>query len=146
MAKKIQVKFVLHMIAWKATPAPPVGPILWQHGINIWAFVKEFNDKTQETMQAYIGTEIKVPVDIEVYIDRSFSMTILPPLTSSLLKHKAKIKSGSGEPNTNKVATLSSWDLEDIIDVKISVMNTNNRDSMRNSIIGTAKSMGIEVK
>jgi len=146
MAKKIQVKFVLHMLAGKATPAPPVWPILWQHGINIGAFVKEFNDKTMETMQKYSGTNIKVPVEIEVYIDRSFSMNILPPLTSSLLKFKAKIKSGSGEPNKTKVATISSNDLEDIIDVKLPVMNTNNRDAARISIIGTAKSMGIEVK
>jgi len=146
MAKKIQVKFVLHMIAWKATPAPPVWPILGQHGINIWAFVKEFNDKTQEVMQKYPWTDIKVPVDIEVYIDRSFSMNIMPPLTSSLLKFKSKIKSGSGEPNKQKVATLSSGDLEEIIDVKLPVMNTNNRESARISIIGTAKSMWIEVK
>ncbi len=71
------------MPAWKATPAPPIGPILWQHGINIGAFVKEFNDKTMETMQAYWGTQVKVPVNIKVYIDRSYDMEILPPVTSS---------------------------------------------------------------
>ncbi len=146
MAGKIQVQFTLHMPAGKATPAPPIGPILGQHGINIGEFVKKFNDDTMETMQKYGGAEIKVPVDITVFIDRSFKMVIHPPVTSSLLKYKAKIKSGSGEPNTTKVATLSEADLEEIIDIKMPVMNTNNRDSIRKSIMGTARSLGIEVK
>lgn len=97
-------------------------------------------------MQKYGGAEIKVPVDITVFIDRSFKMEIHPPVTSSLLKYKANIKSGSGTPNTTKVATLSEADLEEIIDIKMPVMNTNNRDSVRNSIKGTAKSLGIEIK
>ncbi len=134
------------MPAGKATPAPPIGPILGQHGINIGEFVKKFNDDTMETMQKYGGAEIKVPVDIKVFIDRSFSMEIHPPLTSSLLKYKAKIKSGSGEPNTTKVATLSKADLDEIIDIKMPVMNTNDREAVRASIMGTAKSLGIDVK
>jgi len=134
------------MPAWKATPAPPIGPILWQHGINIGAFVKEFNDKTNDTMQKYGGAVIKVPVDIEVYVDRTYSMTIHPPITSDLLKYKAGVKKGAWEPNKDKVATLSKADLEEIIDIKLPVMNTNNRESAMRSIIGTAKSLGIEVK
>lgn len=97
-------------------------------------------------MQQYAGSDIKVPVIVTVYIDRSYDMQILPPLTSDLLKWKAKIKTGAGEPNKNKVATLSLADIEEIIDVKMPVMNTRNRDSIRKSIIGTAKSIGIEVK
>lgn len=97
-------------------------------------------------MQQYAGTDIKVPVVVTVYIDRSFDMQILPPLTSDLLKWKAKVKLGSGEPNKTKIATLSKADLEEIVDVKMPVMNTRNRDSIRKSIIGTAKSMGIEIK
>ena len=89
MAGKIQVQFTLHMPAGKATPAPPIGPILGQHGINIGAFVKEFNDKTMETMQKFGGAEIKVPVNITVFIDRSYKMEILPPVASSLIKRKA---------------------------------------------------------
>ena len=134
------------MIAWKATPAPPVGPILWQHGINIGSFVKEFNDKTIETMQAYAGFNVKVPVDITVFVDRSYEMVIHPPLSSDLIKWKAKIKVWSWEPNKNKVATLSKADLEEIIDIKLPVMNTNKRESVLKSLIGTAKSLGIEVK
>lgn len=145
MAKKVQVKFTLHMIAGKATPAPPVGPILGQHGINIGAFVKEFNDKTMPVMQQYSGTTVKVPVLITVFIDRSYEMEIMPPLTSDLIKRKAKIQDGSGTPNTKKVATLKKADLEEIIDIKMSVMNTRNRDSLMKSMIGTAKSLGIEV-
>jgi large subunit ribosomal protein L11 len=134
------------MPAWKATPAPPIGPILGQHGINIWAFVKEFNDKSQETMQQYGGATIRIPVDITVFIDRSYKMELNPPISSDLIKYKAKIQKWSGEPNSNKVATISKADLEDIIDVKLPVMNTRNRDSVRKSLIGTAKSLGIEVK
>lgn len=134
------------MLAWKATPAPPVGPILGQHGVNIWAFVKEFNDKTAETMQQYGGANIKVPVLITVYVDRSYTMEIHPPLTSDLLKWKASVKKGSGQPNKSKVATLKKADLEEIIDIKMKVMNTNNRDSIMKSLIWTAKSLGIDVK
>lgn len=97
-------------------------------------------------MKQYAGSDIKVPVIVTVYIDRSYDMEILPPLTSDLLKWKAKVKLGSGEPNKNKIATLSEADLEEIIDVKMPVMNTRNRVSVKKSIIGTAKSIGIEVK
>jgi len=146
MAKKVQKRFSLHMLAGKATPAPPTGPMLGAQWVNIGGFIKEFNDKTLPIMQQYAGTDIKVPVVVTVYIDRSFDMQILPPLTSDLLKWKAKVKLGSGEPNKTKIATLSKADLEEIVDVKMPVMNTRNRDSIRKSIIGTAKSMGIEIK
>lgn len=146
MAGKVQVQFTLHMPAGKATPAPPIGPILGQHGINIGAFVKEFNDKTMETMQQFGGADIKVPVDITVYVDRSYSMVIAPPISSDLIKWKAKVKKGAGEPNKQKVATISEADLEEIIDIKMPVMNTNNRESIKKSLIGTAKSLGIVVK
>lgn len=134
------------MLAGKATPAPPTGPMLGAQWVNIGSFIKEFNDKTQEIMKQYAGSDIKVPVIVTVYIDRSYDMEILPPLTSDLLKWKAKVKLGSGEPNKNKIATLSEADLEEIIDVKMPVMNTRNRVSVKKSIIGTAKSIGIEVK
>lgn len=146
MAGKVQVQFTLHMLAGKATPAPPTGPILGQHWVNIGAFVKEFNDKTSDLIQQYNWAEIKVPVIITVFVDRSYKMEILPPLTSSLLKYKANIKKWSWEPNKTKVATISESDLEEIIDIKAPVMNTNNRDSIKKSIIGTAKSLWIEVK
>lgn len=108
--------------------------------------MKEFNDKTQDIMQQYGGAVIRVPVDITVFVDRSYKMDIKAPISSDLIKYKANIKKGSGEPNTNKVATISKDDLEEIIDIKMPVMNTRNRDSIRKSLIGTAKSLGIEVK
>jgi large subunit ribosomal protein L11 len=133
------------MPAWKATPAPPIGPILWQHGINIGAFVKEFNDKTMETMQAYWGTQVKVPVNITVYIDRSYGMEILPPVTSDLIKWKAGVNKGAAEPNKWWAGTVSKADLEELIDIKLPVMNTRNRESILKSFMGTAKSLWIKV-
>ena len=134
------------MVAGKATPAPPTGPILGQHGINIGAFVKEFNDKTLETMKQFGGTPVKVPVNITVFVDRSYKMEILPPITPDLIKWKAGITKGSGEPNKNKVATITMADLEEIVDIKLPVMNTNNREAILKTFVGTAKSLGIEVK
>jgi large subunit ribosomal protein L11 len=145
MAKKLQKQFTLHMTAGKATPAPPIWPILGQHGINIGAFVKEFNDKTQDIMQKYWGASIKVPAVIRVYIDRSYDMTLMSPITPDLIKYKAKITAGSGEPNKKKVARLTQADLEEIVDIKMSVMNTQKRESIMKTIIGTAKSLGVEI-
>ncbi len=146
MAGKVQVRFTLHMVAWKANPAPPVGPILGQHGINIGAFIKEFNDKTMETMKEFGGFDVKVPVEITVYVDRSFEMRISPPLTADLIKRKAKVQAGSAEPNKIKVATVTKADLESLIDIKMPVMNTTDRAAILKSFMGTAKSLGIDVK
>jgi large subunit ribosomal protein L11 len=88
MAKKLVEEFVIHMPAGKATPAPPIGPMLGQKGINIGQFVKEFNDKTRELMQKFGGMDIKVPVKVKVYNDRSYDMEILPPITSHLILWK----------------------------------------------------------
>ncbi len=146
MSKKVQKKFTLHMLAGKATPAPPVWPILWQHWVNIWMFVKEFNDKTRDVMSKYAGVDVKVPVNISVYVDRSFSMEILPPLTSHLILWKAKQKEWSWEPNKKKIGKITRKDLEEIAEIKKSVMNTENIDSLLKSIAGTAKNMGIEAQ
>lgn len=146
MAKKIQTQFSLFLIAWKATPAPPVGPMLWQHWINIGQFTKEFNDKTSDLMKQFQGVDVKIPVDVTVYIDRSFSMTLKSPVSTSLLKWKSKIKKGSWEPNKNKVWTISKEDLIEIAELKKADMNTDNIDAIVKSLASTAKSMGIEVK
>lgn len=146
MSKKVTKKFQLHMLAWKATPAPPVWPMLWQHWVNIWLFVKEFNDKTRELMTKYAWVDVKVPVNITVFIDRSYDMEILPPLTSHLLLWKAKQKEGSAEPNKKKIAKLSKKDLEEIAEIKKPVMNTEKTDSIVKAIAGTAKNMWIEVE
>lgn len=145
-AKKVQSKFKIHLLAWKATPAPPVGPMLWQHGINIGAFTKEFNDKTRDLMQKFGGFDVKIPVEVTVYIDRSFEMKLKSPVSSDLIKWKAKIKKGSGEPNTKKVGSISMADLKEIAEMKKADMNTDDIDAIVRSLIGTAKSLWIEIK
>ena len=143
---KVQEVFTIHMPAGKATPAPPIGPMLWQKGVNIWQFVKEFNDKTRELMQQFGGIEVKVPVVVTVYVDRSYQMEILPPITSNLILWKVKQKKGSGEPNKKKIGKLTRKDLEEIAEIKKPVMNTNNIESIIKSIAGTARNMGVDVE
>ena len=143
---KVQEVFTIHMPAGKATPAPPIGPMLWQKGVNIWQFVKEFNDKTRELMQQFGGVEVKVPVIVTVYADRSYQMEILPPITSNLILWKVKQKKGSWEPNKKKIGKLTRKDLEEIAEVKKPVMNTNNIESIIKSIAGTARNMGVDVE
>ncbi len=145
-AKKIAKKFTLHVTAGKAQPAPPVWPILWQNGVNIGAFIKEFNDKTMDIMKQFAPTDVKVPAVITVYTDRTYDLETLPPLTSGLLLWKLKQNQGSAEPNKKKIGTLSKADLIEIAEIKKPVMNTNNIDSIVASIAGTAKNMGIEIK
>ena len=145
MAKKVQSKFKIFLVAWKATPAPPVGPMLWQHGINIGAFTKEFNDKTRDLMQKYGGFDVKIPVEVTVYIDRSFDMKLKSPVSSDLIKWKVKIKKGSGEPNTKKVGKISMADLKEIAEIKREDMNTDDIDAVVRSLVWTAKSLGLEI-
>lgn len=145
MAKKITAQFTLHMFAGKATPAPPVGPIMWQYGVNIGLAVKEFNDKTRDTMQKYQWVDIKVPAKFTVYADRTYDMQLLPPLSSHLILWKAKLKAGSAEPNKKKIGKISRADLVEIAEIKKPVMNTNNVESIVEALAWTAKSMGLEV-
>ncbi len=145
-AKKIAKQFTLHVVAGKAQPAPPVGPILGQNGVNIGAFIKEFNDKTRDVMTQFAPSDVKVPAVITVYSDRTYDLETLPPLTSSLLLWKLKQNGGSAEPNKKKIGTLSKADLAELAEIKKPVMNTNNINSIVASITGTAKNMGIEIK
>ena len=138
MAKKVEGYIKLQIPAGKATPAPPVGPALGQHGVNIVQFTKEFNAKTagQEGMI--------IPVVITVYADRSFSfITKTPP---ALLKKACKIESGSGEPNRKKVATISKADLQKIAETKMPDLNAASIEAAMSMIAGTARSMGITVE
>ncbi|UFX83244.1 uL11 family ribosomal protein [Candidatus Absconditicoccus praedator] len=146
MAAKVQSQFQLHMPAGKATPAPPIGPILGQHGVNIGQFVKEFNDKTGDMIQQYGGFEIKVPVNVKIFVDRSYEMEVLPPLTSNLIMWKTGLKKGSGEPNKKKSGKLTRQDLEEIAEIKKPVMNTRNIDSIVKTIAGTARNMGVDTE
>lgn len=145
-AKKLTKKFTLHVTAWKAQPAPPVGPILGQNWVNIGAFIKEFNDKTRDIMTKFAPADVKVPAIISVYADRSYDLEIGTPLTSHLLLWKLKQKQGSAEPNKKKIGSLTKADLVEIAEIKKGAMNTNKIDSVVKSIMGTAKSLGIEIK
>lgn len=140
MAKKVEGYIKLQIPAGKATPAPPVGPALGQHGINIAQFTKEFNAKTQ-------GQEgMLIPVVITVYADRSFSFVCKTPPAAVLLKKACKIQSGSGEPNKKKVATVSKADLQKIAETKMPDLNAGSLEAAMSMIAGTARSMGIEVE
>ena len=140
MAKKVEGYIKLQIPAGKATPAPPVGPALGQHGVNIVQFTKEFNAKTagQEGMI--------IPVVITVYADRSFSFITKTPPAAVLLKKACKIESGSGEPNRNKVATISKADLQKIAETKMPDLNAASIEAAMSMIAGTARSMGITVE
>jgi large subunit ribosomal protein L11 len=139
MAKKVLTKIKLQIPAGQANPAPPVGPALGQHGVNIMEFCKAYNAKTQD--QA--GTII--PVEITVYEDRSFSFVTKTPPASVLLKQKAGIEKGSGEPNMRKVARLTREDLREIARQKMQDLNTEDLEAAARIIEGTARSMGITI-
>ena len=140
MAKNVEGYIKLQIPAGKATPAPPGGPALGQHGVNIVQFTKEFNAKTagQEGMI--------IPVVITVYADRSFSFITKTPPAAVLLKKACKIESGSGEPNRKKVATISKADLQKIAETKMPDLNAASIEAAMSMIAGTARSMGITVE
>ena len=140
MAKKVTGYIKLQIPAAKATPAPPVGPALGQHGVNIVQFTKEFNARTagQEGMI--------IPVVITVYQDRSFSFITKTPPAAILLKKAANIKSGSGVPNRTKVGTVKRADIQKIAELKMPDLNAANLESAMSMIEGTAKSMGLVVE
>lgn len=139
MAKKIEGYIKLQIAAGKATPAPPVGPALGQHGVNIVEFTKQFNAKTAD-----MGDTI-VPVIITVYEDRSFSFITKTPPAAVMIKKACKIQSGSGEPNVKKVAKITRAQLQEIAETKMKDLNAANIDSAISMIAGTARSMGVEV-
>ena len=140
MAKKITGFIKLQIHAGKANPAPPVGPALGQHGVNIMDFCKSFNASTQDKMGDLI------PVEITVYADRSFTfITKTPPAARLIIKY-AKIKKGSGEPNREKVGVLSKKNLRSIAEIKMDDLNANTIEQAMSMIQGTCVSMGVEIK
>nr|YP_010902958.1 ribosomal protein L11 [Hypnea flava]WCH55012.1 ribosomal protein L11 [Hypnea flava] len=139
MAKKIIGLVKLALPAGKATPAPPVGPALGQYGANIVVFCKEYNAKTADK----IG--LIIPVEISIYEDRSFSFILKTPPASVLLAKAAGIKKGSGKPNLDKVGVISEKQLEEIAQVKLQDLNTNDLKQAMQIVLGTAKSMGIQI-
>lgn len=140
MAKKVIGFIKLQIPAGKANPAPPVGPALGQHGVNIMEFCKAFNAKTQEQMGKII------PVEITVYADRTFTFITKTPPAPSLILEAAGINKGSGEPNREKVGSITSAQVREIAKIKMPDLNASNVESAMRMVAGTARSMGIIVE
>ena len=140
MAKKVTAMIKLQVPAGKANPAPPIGTALGPQGVNIMEFCKQFNAKT-----ANLG-DIKIPVVITVFADRSFTFITKTPPAADLLKKVAKIDKGSGKPNREKIGTVTRAQIEEIAKTKMPDLNTTNLDAAIRTIEGTAKSLGLEVK
>lgn len=140
MAKKVTGYIKLQIPAGKATPAPPVGPALGQHGVNIVQFTKEFNARTADK------GDLIIPVVITVYADRSFSFITKTPPAAVLLKKACNIKSGSGVPNKTKVATITKAQVEEIAQTKLPDLNAASLESAISMIAGTCRSMGVVVE
>lgn len=145
MAKQISKTLYLEVVAGKAQPSPPLGPMLWSNGVNIGQFITEFNSKTVDTMKQFAPADVKVKVKITLYSDRSFDLWILGPVTSNLILWKVGQKLWSGEPNKKKIWSLTRKDLEEIAELKKGGMNTDNVESIIKAVIGTAKNMGVTI-
>ena len=139
MAQKVTGYIKLQIPAGKATPAPPVGPALGQHGVNIMAFTKEFNERTKN------DAGLIIPVVITVYADRSFTFVTKTPSAAVLIKKECKIESGSGVPNKTKVAKITKAQLQKIAEMKMPDLNAANLDAAISMIAGSARAMGVEV-
>ena len=140
MAKKVEGYIKLQIPAGKATPAPPVGPALGQHGVNIVEFTKQFNARTADQ------GDLIIPVVITVYNDRSFSFVTKTPPAAVLIKKACKIQSGSGVPNKNKVATITKAQLQEIAELKMPDLNAATVESAMSMVAGTCSSMGVVVE
>ena len=140
MAKKVVAEVKVQLPAGKATPAPPVGPALGQHGINLMQFCKDYNAKTADKAGQVI------PVVVTVYADRSFTFVIKTPPVSDMIKKAIGIDKGSGAPNKNKVGKLSQKQLRDIAQAKMSDLNASNVEAAMRLVEGTARSMGVDIQ
>ncbi|NMC30419.1 MAG: 50S ribosomal protein L11 [Pelolinea sp.] len=140
MAKKVKAIVKLNVTAGKANPAPPIGPALAGHGINIMQFCKEYNARTQNK------TGEIIPAEITVFTDGSFTFILKSPPTAELLKKAAGVEKGSDMPNRNKVATISRDKIREIAEIKMKDMNANDMENAMRQIEGTARNMGITVK
>lgn len=140
MAKKIKTKVKLQINGGSATPAPPVGSVLGQHGVDIGGFVNQFNERTKDKM----GT--KLPVQITIYEDRSFDFVVKEPPAAELIKKVLNIQKGSGSVKKEKVAKITQAQLEEVAKAKMADLNANDIEQAKKVIAGTARSMGIEVE
>lgn len=140
MAKKLITKIKLQIPAGQANPAPPVGPALGQHGLNIQQFCQAFNEKTRDRMGDII------PVEISVYEDRTFDFITKTPPASELIKKIGKFSKGSGKPLTEKIGSITEAQLREIAEMKMPDLNTNDVEAAMKIIAGTARQMGVEIK
>ncbi len=140
MPKKLTTTIKLQIPAGQANPAPPVGPALGQHGLNIQEFCTKFNDATKDKMGDI------VPVEISVYEDRSFDFITKTPPAAELIKKAAKIKKGSGKPLAEKIGSITKQQLKEIAEIKLPDLNTDNVEQAMKIIEGTARQMGVEIK
>jgi len=138
--KKVKTILKLNLQAGLANPAPPTGPALGQHGVNIMDFVNQYNEQTKDRRGE------TVPAVVTIYEDRSFTMELKTAPVADLIKQTLKLKKGSGEPNKDKVGQLTMAQVKDIAEKKMPDMNTDKIDSVINTVIGTARSMGVTVK
>ena len=143
---KVQKILNIEVPAGKATPTPPLGPMLGANGVNIGQFTKEFNEKTADLMKQFGGIEVKIKVKLTVFVDRTFTMEIGAPITSGLIKWRISQNLGSGEPNKKKVGKLTLADLEAIYELKKSDLNANDKEVAFKIIAGTARNMGVDVE
>ncbi|RMG52047.1 MAG: 50S ribosomal protein L11 [Acidobacteria bacterium] len=139
MAKKVVAQIKLQIPAGKANPAPPVGPALGQHGVNIMEFCKQFNARTAKQ------GDVTVPVVITVYADRSFTFITKTPPAADLLKKAAGIEKGSAQPNREKVGKVTKKQIEEIAKIKLPDLNTTSLEAAMRTIMGTARNMGLEI-
>jgi len=140
VSKKIKTIIKLQIPAGKANPAPPIGPALGQHGVNIMEFCKQYNAKTSQ------AGDTVIPVEITVYEDRSFSFILKTPPAATLIKKSANVEKGSAEPNRNKVGKISKAKIREIAEIKLPDLNANDVEGAMKIIEGTARSMGITVE
>ncbi len=140
MSKEVIAKIKLEIVAGQASPAPPIGPALGQHGVNIMGFVREFNDRTKKMDEGTV-----VPVLITVFKDKSFNFVVKTPPASYLLKKAAGIAKGSGAPNKEKVGKVTPKQIEDIARTKLPDLNAYDIEAAKKIIEGTAKNMGLEI-
>ncbi len=140
MAKEIKTVIKLQIQAGKANPAPPLGPALGQHGVNIGDFVKKFNDATAER-----GTDV-IPVEITIYKDRSFEYVLRTPPASDLLRKAAGVEKGSGQPNKKKAGKITKKQFDEIVEKKMGDLNANDKAAAEKTIKGTARNMGIDIE
>ncbi|MCJ7564954.1 MAG: 50S ribosomal protein L11 [Candidatus Aminicenantes bacterium] len=140
MSKEVVARIKLQIVAGQASPAPPVGPALGQHGVNIMQFVREFNEKTGKMEEGMV-----IPVIITIFKDKSFNFVLKTPPASYLLKKAAGIAKGSGTPNKEKVGKVTQKQIEDIAKLKLPDLNANDLEAAKKIIEGTAKNMGLEI-